>query len=309
MDAELQKWEAEMKQLNLFRDLLCGASHCLVRRGKPMHRPLTGGILVLVLVAQVGCASGGTGEMSTPALLPSSPREAFQGLGTVAVTSGRFAPTFEIVDGPAKGALRGAGRGFLDGLYITLATVGIFAPEILLGPIRGAMAAEPAVRVEKREAAAREIVEAQEIQDDLRDRVVAIGHTRTPHTLTVLADRGPSAVAEWPDYRPLSQEGIQTVLEVVVESVTLQGLLDPFGTVNPNLILVMTVNRRLVRTIDNVEILANSITHRGNCNDKRGRTLVKWVSDPKGFRDELNLVYADVAEKVVKDIFPRTGSN
>src|SRR5574337_351213 len=293
-----------MRQREVFWGRLWGAPHRLMQRGKPMRHPLTAGILILAMVVQVGCAGSGTDKRSAPVLLLPLPREACHGLDTVAVTSGRFVPTFEVVDGPAEGALRGAGRGLVLGFLVTLATVGIFAPEILLGPIRGAMAAEPAVKVEKREAAAREIVEAQGIQDDLRDRVIAIGCTRTPHTLTVLADRGPSASGEQPDYRSLSQKGIQAVLEVVVESVKLQGLLDPFGTVNPNLILVIIVNRRLVRTIDNGEILANLITYRGNRNDKNGRALAKWVSDPEGFRDELNLAYAEVAAKVVEDIFP-----
>lgn len=293
-----------MEQFNAFRSLGWGTAHRLLRRGKQRRRPLTAGMLILALVAQFGCVSSGTDKRSAATLLFPLPREAFQGLGTVAVTSGRFAPTFEIVDGPAKGAFQGAGRGLVLGFLITLATVGIFAPEILLGPIRGAMDAEPAVKVEEREAAARKIVTAQRIQDDLRDRVAAIGRTQAPHTLTVLTDWGPIAVGEQPDYRPLSQEGIQTVLEVAVESVKLQGILDPFGTVNPNLILVMTVSSRLVRTIDNAEIYAKHLISKGGT-----RTLAKWVSDPEGFRDELNRADAGIAEQIANAVFLRAELN
>lgn len=156
--------------------------------------------------------------------------------------------------------------------------------------------AEPAVRVEEREAAAREIVAAQRIQDDFRDRVAAIGRDLTPQTLTVLADRGPSDAAERPDYRSLSREGIQTVLEVRLESVTLEGGEMP---IDPPLWLVMIVNTRLVRTDDNAELYANSLTYTG----QKGRTLAEWVGGSEVFRDELDRTYAILAEKIVEEVF------
>lgn len=265
-----------------------------------MRHSLTATIFVLALVAQFGCVSSRSGTMSAPAVLPPPPGEAVRsGLGKVAVTSGRFAPKLDIVGGPAKGAGEGAGRGAGPGAVGAVAAgayvLGPFA--ILLAPvgavvgvIAGASMAEPAVKVEEREATAREIAAAQKIQDDLRDRVVAIGRAQTPHTLAVLADRGPSAAGERPDYRPLSQEGIQTVLEVGVASLTLEG--------SP-LWLVMTVNTRLVRTVDNAEIYANSLTYTG----EKGRTLAEWVGGPEGFRDELDRAYAILAEKTVEEVF------
>ena len=270
-----------------------------------MRHSLTATILVLALVAQFGCASSRSG----PAVLPPPPGEAVRsGLGKVAVTSGRFAPTFDIVGGPAKGAGEGAGRGAGLGAVGALAVgasgggffaiLGIMVAPVaaVVGAIAGASMAEPAGKVEEREATAREIAAAQKIQDDLRDRVVAIGRAQTPHTLTVLADRGPSAAVERPDYRPLSQEGIQTVLEVGVESVMLEG---SGRTIDPPLWLVMTVNTRLVRTVDNAEIYANSLTYTG----EKGRTLAEWVGGPEGFRDELNRAYAILAEKTVEEVF------
>jgi len=270
-----------------------------------MRHSLTATILVLALVAQFGCASSRSG----PAVLPPPPGEAVRsGLGKVAVTSGRFAPKLDIVGGPAKGAGEGAGRGAGLGAVGALAVgasgggffaiLGIMVAPVaaVVGAIAGASMAEPAGKVEEREATAREIAAAQMIQDDLRDRVVAIGRAQTPHTLTVLADRGPSAAVERPDYRPLSQEGIQTVLEVGVESVMLEG---SGRTIDPPLWLVMTVNTRLVRTVDNAEIYANSLTYTG----EKGRTLAEWVGGPEGFRDELNRAYAILAEKTVEEVF------
>ncbi len=293
-----------MKQRDVCRSLGWGSW------GKQRCHPLTAGILVLVLIAQSGCASSGTDKRSAATLLFPLPREAFQRLGTVAVTSGRFAPTFDIVNGPMKGAVWGASKGALEGFFaplqipapppLTIIPILLMPVGLVAGAIEGAKA-EPAVKVEEREATIREIVTGERIQNDLRDRVVAIGRAKTPHTLTVLADRGPSAAGEQPDYSPLSQDSIQTVLEIVVESVILQGRFDLFPDTNPKLRLVVTVNRRLVRTVDNLEIDAK----RSTCYGKRGQTLEEWVGDPEGFRNELNQAYADVAEMTVRELLLR----
>jgi hypothetical protein len=169
---------------------------------------------------------------------------------------------------------------------------------LVAGLVEGAKA-EPAVKLEERETIARKMVASQRIQDDLRDRVVAIGRAQTPHTLTVLADRGPSAAGEQPDYRPLSQEGIQAVLEVVVESVTLKSHIGDLG-------LVMTVKTRIVRTVDNAEIYANSLTYTDN--GPTQTLLAGWVGQ-KGFQNELNRAYTDIAERTVEEVFLRTESN
>lgn len=278
-----------------------------------MRHSLTATILILALVAQCGCASGRSDRFSAPVGLPPPPGEAVRsGLGKIAVTSGRFAPTFDIVGGPAKGAGEGASAGAGSGAKLGLLAVyggtfvlGPFAILLIpliavgaaVGAIAGASSAEPAVKVEEREAtAASQVVAAQTIQDDFRDRVTGVGREQTPHTFTVLADRGPSAAGDRPDYRPLSQEGIQTVLEVGVEGVTLEG---SGRTIDLPLWLVMTVNTRLVRTVDNAEIYANSLTYTG----EKGRTLAEWVGTPEGFRDELHRAYAILAEKTVEEVF------
>ena len=274
-----------MKQLDVLWDLLCDASHRIVRRGKPIRRPLTTGILILALVAQVGCAS-------LPVLTP-PPGEAVL---KVAVTSGRFTPRFDVVMGPAKGASGGA----LKGAVMGLAGFALAPVTVPLGLVIGATKAEPSAKIEEREAAAREIVAGQRIQEDLRDRVVAIGRAETPHTFIALADRGPSTIGELPDYRSLSQEGIQTVLEVVAERVKLHGSM----VLDPPLRMVITVNWRLVRTVDNIEIYAASLPYINFYS--RGWTLARWVNDPEVFRDELDRAYTDITERIVKGVFLRT---
>lgn len=291
-----------MKQLDVLWGLLCGAPHRLLRQGKPTRHRLTAGVLILVLVAQFGCASSGSVKRSALDLLTPPPGEAVH---KVAVTSGRFSPTFNIIDSNLPLSFKGH-------LLIAALAPFLFIPMIVLGPFIVAIgdaayrdeesAIERGKRIAERKATVREMVAAQKIQDDLRDRVVAIGLAKTPHTFTGLVDQGPSAPGEQPDYRALSQEGVQAVLEVVVESVTLDGIGDiPY----PEFRLVMTVNTRLVRTVDNAEISAKTRTYYG----KRWQTMEAWVGDPEGFRDELNRVYVEIAERTVEEIFPRTESN
>ncbi len=266
-----------MKQLDVFRRLGWGSW------GKPMRRPLTASILILATVAQFGCAS-------LPVLTP-PPGEAVL---KVAVTSGRFAPRFDIVMGPAKGASGGAFKGAVMGL-VGMALAPVTVP---LGLIIGATNAEPSAQIEEREAAAREIVTAQRIQENIRDRVVEVGRAKTPHTFIALADRGPSTIGELPDYRSLSQEGIQAVLEVVAERVKLHGNM----RLDPALQMVMFVNWRLVRTADNAEVYSASLPYI-DFQNRGGWTLARWVNDPEIFRSGLDRAYTGIAEMIVKLAF------
>lgn len=292
-------------------------------RGGPRRHPLTAGILILALVAQFGCASSGTG------LLFPVPRVAFQELGEVAIVSGRFAPTFTIGDVPSKdtphrvavreeGSVGRALKGGLEGFFAPLQLGAAGTPFVLpiiavlmpVGLVLGLLDGAGLLPVgkdeepgEREEATARELIASQRLQDDLRDRVVAISQLQAAHTLTVLADQGPTAGDERPGYRPLLQAGIQTVLEVVVESVTLN--CDGKWSTSSPLRMDLIVRIRLIRTVDDERIYLNWVTYKGG----KERTMEEWVGDPEGLRDELNQAYADIAEKTVKEVFLRTESN
>ncbi len=312
-----------MIQLDLIWGLMWDASHRFMRWGKPMRHPLTAGILVLALVAQFGCASSGTDKRSASSLHFPVPRAAIQELGTVGVTSGRFVPKFDIEDVPSECTFdRPEGLGcFLKGALFTeiyfFLYLPLFAAALPVALITETVKAirpgspvettETAVKVEEREvreATIREMVTSQRIQDDLRDRVVGIGGSMTPHIFEGMTDRGPSTRGEQPDYLSQSQEGIQVVLEVVVERVTLDAIEE---IPDPKFRLVMTVNTRLIRVVDNVEfyLYANKRT----CYSKSLRTLAEWASDPESFRNELNQAYTDIAERIVKEVFLGTESN
>ncbi|MBZ0168216.1 MAG: hypothetical protein K8F29_02080 [Kofleriaceae bacterium] len=236
--------------------------------------------------------------------------------GPVAVVSGRFAPEFEIVDGSKKGGVRGAAKGAVEGVSESLKLLGLVLsvpggiflapiPIVLMpvalvgGAIEGAIPTR-AVKAEERDLA--QMVADPKIQDDLRDRVVALSLTKTPYTLRGLADQGPGAPGEQPDYRPLSRKGIHVVLELVLERVVLQRS-GSWDADYRYLEMVVVVSWRLVHAVDNREIRTKSLTF------SQLRPLSHWTDNPERVRDSLNEAHADIAEKTVQELFLRPESN
>ena len=252
-----------------------------------------------------GCAQ----PTQVPRLLPPPPKESVRlGLTSVALAPGRFQPKFDVVDGPAKGVGQGAARGALLGAAYTLGggafggPIGLVASVFLTpvgavgGGIVGGVTAESATKVEERVAAAGRSLLARKIQDDLVLRVASIGREQTSSTFTLLADRGPRLPGELMDYRSLGEEGIQAVLEISVVELSLRGRT---GEIDPGLSLAMAVKTRLVRTDDDAQLYANSLTYSGG----KGRTLVEWLDDAEQLRIEVDRACEIVAEKIVDEVF------
>ena len=273
-----------------------------VARPKPA---LISTILLAMVAGLAGCAQ----PTQVPRLLPPPPKESVRlGLTSVALAPGRFQPKFDVVDGPAKGVGQGAARGALLGAAYTLGggafggPIGLVASVFLTpvgavgGGIVGGVTAESATKVEERVAAAGRSLLARKIQDDLVLRVASIGREQTSSTFTLLADRGPRLPGELMDYRSLGEEGIQAVLEISVVELSLRGRT---GEIDPGLSLAMAVKTRLVRTDDDAQLYANSLTYSGG----KGRTLVEWLDDAEQLRIEVDRACEIVAEKIVDEVF------
>ena len=273
-----------------------------VARPKPA---LISTILLAMVAGLAGCAQ----PTQVPRLLPPPPKESVRlGLTSVALAPGRFQPKFDVVDGPAKGVRQGAARGALLGAAYTLGggafggPIGLVATVLLTpvgavgGGIVGGVTAESATKVEERVAAAGRSLLARKIQDDLVLRVASIGREQTSSTFTLLADRGPRLPDELMDYRSLGEEGIQAVLEISVVELSLRGRT---GEIDPGLSLAIAVKTRLVRTDDDAQLYANSLTYSGG----KGRTLVEWLDDAEQLRIEVDRACEIVAEKIVDEVF------
>jgi hypothetical protein len=261
--------------------------------------------LVTVVVVLSGCGA------TTPAsrILPPPPGEDVRSsLTAVGLASGRFPPTFEIVDGPAKGAREGAARGALLGAAYTIGgsvfggPIGLVAGLFLApagavgGGIVGGVTAEPAAKVEERINAVGRNLTARKIQDDLVARVAALGRQQTFGRFTLLDGPGPLIAGDLADYSALAREDVRTLLEITVTEVSLRGRTTE---IDPSLSLAMTVNTRLVRKDDDVEVYRNSLRYSGG----RGWTLAEWLDDPALLQAEVDRATLLVAEKIVEEVF------
>jgi len=188
------------------------------------------------------------------------------------------------------GVLTALGSGYGLVLGILLAPVGG-----AVGTVVGAIKADPAAVIERHEAAARQVLASRALQEALRDRVTTTARAETRRDLVVLPERGPASAEAEARYAGLASEGIGTVLELRVDDVHLDG----WG-INPKLWLRLSTRTRLVRTTDEAEIYASSLSYVGG----EHRTLEDWIAgDGEALRRELEQAYASLAEKIVDEIF------
>lgn len=298
-----------MKERDRFRDLTMGISNNVRRQRQSMRHPLITSILILALVVQSGCATSESDKVTAPTLLLPLSRGAVQELGRVGVTSGRFPPKLfvtsdvktEIESDPldefAKAEIAAANKQVLGEMIGALPLL----PFIVVAlPVIGLMAwiekpteaqmQEHIQQLNKRLAVAREVVKTRRLQDELRDRFIDVSPSLMLSPLVALASWGPSSEGERPDYRPLSQEGVQTVLEVVIENVWI-------STWKERRWLEIAVTSRLVRTADNIEIHM-----RRNVYLPRGPKLAEWGDSQEHFQTELNRAFGEIAANIMKDI-------
>jgi hypothetical protein len=171
---------------------------------------------------------------------------------------------------------------------------------VMLAPIGAAIGAVGGVLTpgsgawKEQEAGARGVLAQPTIHDPLRDRVLEIARARTQQALS-LAERRPATPDERPVYEGLIQDGIQTVLEVAVETLALEG-----SGVDSPLGLTIRARARLILAADGAEIYAHTFGYFG----REQRRLHEWAaSDATLLQQELERAYEKVADKIVTDVF------
>jgi len=262
---------------------------------------------LLLLTGQLGCASG-------PRLLPPPPSAQVRAtLGTIGVISARLAPE-TTVESPTSGKGSGAAKGAAAGFFGTAVGLGqsglgylaVFPPAALVlggvvltgglvGGVYGAIAAEDAAKVQEAEAALKNVLATEKIQEAMRERVFRVARDQTRYRFVVLEAPSPTALDEEASYRSLASEGIDTILEISVPIVGLGG--EP--GINPPLAVVMTAHTRLVRVGDIAPIYEATFQYRASA-----RTFTEWaVNNAQPFRDGLDHAYQSLAEKIVEELF------
>jgi hypothetical protein len=237
-------------------------------------------------------------------------------LGTVAVMPITRAPKNAVEVGPrgsASGGAHGAGEGALAGADAFFsgntgsckgALCGlaiIFLPVFIvggamIGGVSGAVQAVPKDKAKQIEVQLAQALAEVEPQEALRSEVVKAG---ARSGITSLKDMAPGAaklVGGQGDYRGLSEEGIDTVLEVGVLEVGLVG----GGGKDPTLALVVRGAARLVDVKTNQELHRNDMLRRETAQIPYSR----WSAEGAGLlKHELGRAYVTLGTSIVDEVF------
>lgn len=253
-------------------------------------------------------------------------------LARIALPIVRFQPDTDLkapTSGKGAGAAQGAGRGALAGAKPGLAIAGVATECVakgrevglllcgpflalglgvaaagstiggLRGAVKGAVAAEPAAKIDQAKTDLHTALAGTDVQLLFRDRVLRLAHDHSRLAFIALDDPAPTAADHRVDYRPAFGNGIDTILEVSLRNIRLSNVT---GGVNPPVELRVEARARLIRTQDGVELYAETL-HRS----RGAATFTEWAADDaKLFREELDRASSSLAEEIVRLVFADT---
>lgn len=253
---------------------------------------------VLLGVLQCGCVA------VAPRLL-SEPDKAR--LGTIAVTTARYAPDTRIKGPGQKGGKAGIAIGGLGAAAATVASclnpLAFFTcPTMVL--TMGALGATAGgvighqinarVSGSQIEAAAPDDVDDPRTQLALRDWVIRYARAHTSLDYVAIDDPAPASRADKPDYRSLPG-GIDSVLEVTLLELSTE------GRPGQGLSLAMTSRVRVIRAATGAVIGEELIRYRSDAHPYE-----KWIDkDGHIFRAALEGGYQRIAERIAGELAAR----
>lgn len=129
----------------------------------------------------------------------------------------------------------------------------------------------------------------------MRDHIKRVASDRTRLHLVILTEHGPITREENVNYTSLSGKGLDTIIEVSVLNIALEGE----WSINPPLTFLMTVRTKLIKVADGAVLYEHTLQYRG---DKRKFT--DWaINNAQPFREEFERAYQSLAEKIVEELF------
>jgi len=208
--------------------------------------------------------------------------------------------------GKTEGAAKGAGAALVEclgnfsggcsgtlcgGFYIIY--IGFCGTASMVGGVIGAAVAPSAQEVRAVESTASTALEAETIQNSLRDQIVAAALANGMQLEFILPASAQDAARQG-NYRPLSAEGVETVLEVVLNKVGTEG-----SGINPPLAIVMEAHVRLIRTDNNAEIFSANYVYHGE-----KRKLAEWsANQAERLLRALNSGYESLGAHIYENVF------
>lgn len=253
-------------------------------------------LCALLLVAQAGC------KTAPPRLLSVQDRES---LGTIGVTTGRFAPNTQIKGPGQRGGKAGIAIGGVSAAAAAAASclnplALITCPSMIL--MMGALGATAGGvighQIDARitgsgiAAAAPDNLDDPQIQIELRDRVIQHVRANTAYKYVAVDDPAPTSPADEPDYRALSGTGIDSVLEITLIELAMQGL------PKQGLALAMTTRIRILRAANGAVMGEEIFRYRSD-----RHAYEKWTAKDAGlFRTALERGYQSLAERIAAEL-------
>ncbi len=256
-----------------------------------------------LLIGEVGCAH----KYQLP------PSEDLRSkLGTVGIVFVKTIPESNFntfakgrLTGAGKGAAGGAAGGAALGIAISIAAgpFGVLLSPFLVGGgaaiggvtggVAGTAGSVSASEAEHIETAINNALSALRIQETMAGHLLGASKALVDYRFYP----EPVLLAKASDYGFLKEKGVDTALEVIVESVGFEG-----GNGNdPAIALFMNIGERLVRISDGEVLYENKIIYRSA---KRKFSL--WSkNDAKVLSEEFDRAYQGLAEKVVEETFLR----
>ena len=286
-----------------------------MRKSSLRHSALTG-FALLSLIIHAGCAH----KPPSPADAAPTP------VGSIGIVYGKFLPEV-VLDLPAKGrvdgAVRGAGRGFLNWAevplrvgadvlrgcntkecgYVAIGFLAISAATgtvgAVVGGIQGSIRAIPGKEVGRMENAIRSLADLN-IQETMWHWVHDAAMDHTAYKILPLPESGPDVPDTVADYRGLASAGVDSVMEVSVLSVGFKG--ERWGR-NPPLSVILQVRVRRYRTMDGTMAIHEEKEFRYRSEE---RFFSEWMADGAArmdweFQKGYRMLAGEIAEWIQLD--------
>ena len=256
-------------------------------------------MLPIVLSLLVSC-------VTIPRPQPPPTEELRADLGRIGIVSASFQPEVKfqkpLTKGKAAavGAAMGAGTVLLagQGCYgAGCAGVLVLVPVgAAVGSIVGAVKGVPSTKIKETEDILNGYLATVNFQETMRERfLMTVTKEQTQSPFLLLEVQGPNTLDEEVTYGPLSDKGIDTILEIGLRKCQLWG---EKGSINPPLHFLMAVGIRLIRTTDGSVLLSRNFVY-----DYQNIPLkfCEWgVNNAEPFRQELDRAFEYLAMEIVK---------
>jgi hypothetical protein len=276
-------------------------------------------IVALAFAGQIGCSHMPKGlnasgpdiriNLENPRNLPDDTKV---NLGVIGIVSGRYDPDIKLREpmGKTAGAFSGAGASALSVAKTAggMGKAGVFLLPLIpvaavVGAIAGGSAGVSGEQVQATRASIGTAIRELKVQESLQNQLTEHMGEKTTYPLVRLEGLGPTSQATRTGYDSLSGRNLDSLFEIGVTSVNLEGLGYTPGSgleyINSNLWLSVDARVRLIRVADNTEVFNRSFTT--TCYGQRLRLLEWGAHDAALLRQEIPRCLSSVRDRIVKD--------